>query len=215
MHVCLSHYSWSGECLTTLEFVILAIGSIITVIEPLSTTAIYSTLTRNFSLEKKRKTTTRSMRLSFFVLTFFGLTGHLVFQVFDITIAAFQIAGGILLAVVALQMLNPDRTPVSKDGAQDIAIVPLTFPLTAGPGSITTVILFTANAQNLIESFSVFVAIFLGVFVSYIGLRFSHKLFKYLGEEGLNVVTSIMAIIILAIAVQFLINGVVSVVPQS
>jgi multiple antibiotic resistance protein len=194
-------------------FAILALTSVIVVMEPFSTIAIYASLTRNFSPEEKRKTIARSMRLSYIVLTFFALTGHLVFQVFNITIAAFQIAGGILLGAVALQMLNPDRMTPSKEGNQDIAIVPLTFPLTAGPGTITAVILLTSNAQNLLESFSVFVAIFGAILVSYVGLRLSHKLFKHLGDEGLHTITAIMAIIVLAIAVQFLINGILGVVP--
>jgi multiple antibiotic resistance protein len=199
--------------LATTDFAILALMSVIVVMEPFSTIAIYASLTRNFSPEEKRKTIARSMRLSYIVLTFFALTGHLVFQVFNITIAAFQIAGGILLVVVALQMLNPDRMTPSKEGNQDIAIVPLTFPLTAGPGTITAVILLTSNAQNLLESFSVFVAIFVAILVSYVGLRLSHKLFKHLGDEGLHTITAIMAIIVLAIAVQFLINGILGVVP--
>jgi multiple antibiotic resistance protein len=199
--------------LAIIDFAILAVTSVIVVMEPFSTIAIYASLTRNFSPEEKRKTITRSMTLSYIVLTFFALTGHLVFQVFNITIAAFQIAGGILLGVVALQMLNPDRITPSKQGNQDIAIVPITFPLTAGPGTITAVILLTSNAQNLTESFLVFVAIFVAILVSYVGLRLSHRLFKHLGDEGLHTITAIMAIIVLAIAVQFLINGVLDVVP--
>jgi multiple antibiotic resistance protein len=199
--------------LAIIDFAILAVTSVIVVMEPFSTIAIYASLTRNFSPEAKRKTITRSMTLSYIVLTFFALTGHLVFQVFNITIAAFQIAGGILLGVVALQMLNHDRITPSKQGNQDIAIVPITFPLTAGPGTITAVILLTSNAQNLTESFLVFVAIFVAILVSYVGLRLSHRLFKHLGDEGLHTITAIMAIIVLAIAVQFLINGVLDVVP--
>jgi multiple antibiotic resistance protein len=205
--------SQTGENLAIIDFVILALTSVIAVMEPFSTIAVYASLTRNFSAEKKRKTIARSMRISYIVLTFFALTGHLVFQVFNITIAAFQIAGGILLAVVALQMLNPDRMALSREDAQDVAIVPLAFPLTAGPGTITAVILLTSNAQDLLESFSVFVAIFIAILVSYVGLRLSHRLFKYLGDVGLRTITAIMAIIVLAIAVQFLINGVLSVIP--
>jgi multiple antibiotic resistance protein len=196
-----------------LDFAILAISSIIAVMEPFSTIAVYATLTKNLPPERKRKIITKSMRLSFLVLVFFELTGHLLFQVFNITIAAFQIAGGMLLVTVALNMLNPDKTLSQKDGAEDIAVVPLAFPLTAGPGTITAVILFTSKAQNLIESFSVFAAILIGVFVSYVGLRYSHRLFKYLGDEGLRVVTAIMAIIVLAMAVQFLIDGIANAVP--
>jgi multiple antibiotic resistance protein len=126
-----------------LDFALLAISSIIAVMEPFSTVAVYATLTKNMALEKKRKTIARSLRISFLVLAFFALTGHLLFQVFNITIAAFQIAGGILLVAVALQMLNLGETTPPKDGRGDIAIVPLAFPLTAGPGTITAVILLT------------------------------------------------------------------------
>jgi multiple antibiotic resistance protein len=201
--------------MTSASFAILAISSVIAVMEPFSTIAVYATLTEHFSPEEKRKVILRSMKISFIVLTFFALTGHLVFQVFNITIAAFQIAGGILLVAVAIEMLHPERTPPPVAGGEDIAIVPLTIPLTAGPGTITTVILLTSNAGNLLESFSVFVAISVAILVSYVGMRYSSRLFTLLGEEGLRVMTAIMAIIVLAIAVQFMINGVANAIPES
>jgi multiple antibiotic resistance protein len=197
-----------------LEFLILAVSSIVVVMEPFSTIAVYATLTKNMSLEKKLKAIAKSMRLSFLVLAFFALTGHLVFQVFNITVSAFQIAGGILLIVVALQMLYPERSTGLKDGSEDIAVVPLAFPLTAGPGTITTVILLTSKSQSLFQTSFVFAGIFVGVLASFVGMRYSSRLFKYLGDEGLRVVTAIMAIIVLAIAVQFLIDGIGTAVPQ-
>jgi multiple antibiotic resistance protein len=197
-----------------LDFALVAIGSIIAVMEPFSTLAVYATLTKNMALEKKRKTIARSMRVSFLVLAFFALTGHLLFQVFNITIAAFQIAGGILLVAVALQMLNLGKTTPLKETSEDIAIVPLAFPLTAGPGTITAVILLTSKAQNIVESSFVFAGIFAGVLRSYIGMRYSSRLFKLLGDEGLRAITALMAIIVLAIAVQFMIDGVANAIPQ-
>jgi multiple antibiotic resistance protein len=200
--------------LGTLDFALVAIGSIVAVMEPFSTIAVYATLAKNMTHEKKRKTVARSMRISFLVLTFFALTGHLLFQIFNITIAAFQIAGGILLVAVALQMLNPEKTTPTKDGSEDIAIVPLTFPLTAGPGTITAVILLMSKADNILESSFVFVGILAGILVSYVGMRYSSRLFRFLGDEGLRVVTALMAIIVLAIAVQFVIEGIASAIPQ-
>jgi multiple antibiotic resistance protein len=138
--------------LALLDFAILAISSIAAVMEPFSTIAVYATLTKNMTPEKKRETIARSMKISFVVLVFFALTGHLVFQVFNITIAAFQIAGGILLVAVALRMLNLENTAPPRERSEDIAIVPLTFPLTAGPGTITAVILLTSEAQDILES---------------------------------------------------------------
>ncbi len=182
--------------------------------EPFSTIAVYATLTKNMSVEKKIKAITKSMRLSFIVLAFFGITGHLIFQVFNITVSAFQIAGGIMLVIVALQMLYPERGFSTKDGSADIAVVPLAFPLTAGPGTITAVILLTSKSQSILDTSFVFLGIFAGVLASFIGMRYSTRLFKYLGDEGLRVVTAIMAIIVLAIAVQFLIDGIGTAVPQ-
>jgi multiple antibiotic resistance protein len=197
-----------------LDFALLAISSIIAVMEPFSTIAVYATLTKDMALAEKQKTIAKSMKISFLVLVFFALTGHLLFQVFNITIAAFQVAGGILLVAVALQMLNLGKTTSPKDGSEDIAIVPLAFPLTAGPGTITAVILLTSKANNVWESSFVFVGILVGVLVSYVGMRYSSRLFRFLGDEGLRVVTSLMAIIVLAIAVQFVFEGVASFIPQ-
>jgi multiple antibiotic resistance protein len=193
---------------------VLAISSIVAVMEPFSTIAVFATLTKNMALEKKLQALRKSMRLSFVVLAFFAVTGHLVFQVFNITVSAFQIAGGIMLVIVALQMLYPERSTSLKDGSSDIAVVPLTFPLTAGPGTITAVILLTSKSESYLETSFVFVGIFVGILVSFVGMRYSSRLFKYLGDEGLRVVTAIMAIIVLAIAVQFLIDGIGTAVPQ-
>ncbi len=166
------------------------------------------------SLEKKKLAITKSMKISFFVLAFFALTGQVIFKVFNITTSAFQIAGGILLIIIALQMLYPERSTSQKEVTDDIAIVPLAFPLTAGPGPITAVVLLASKSQSLFEISSVFIGIFLGVFVSFIGMRYSSRLFKYLGDEGLRVVTAILAILVLAIAVQFLIDGVGTAFPN-
>lgn len=200
--------------MVAIAFALLAISSIVAVMEPFSTVAVYATLTENMDSEKKRKIIARSMRIAFLVLVFFALTGHLVFQVFNITVAAFEIAGGILLVAVALSMLNPGQKTSPTDSGQDIAIVPLAFPLTAGPGAITTVILLASQSNSIIESSFIYVGIFAGVFVSYVGMRYSTRLFKLLGDEGLRVVTALMAIIVLAIAVQFVINGVADAIPQ-
>jgi multiple antibiotic resistance protein len=144
---------------------------------------------------------------------FFALAGNLVFTFFNITISAFLIAGGVLLFDVALRMLHPKKDEYSRKELEDIAIVPLAFPLTAGPGSITTVMLLMSQANGLIEDGLVFVGILAGVAVSYVGMVYSSKISKLIGTEGLRVVTKIMAVIVLAIAVQFLINGITGVIP--
>lgn len=190
-----------------MEFAIIAITSIVAIMEPFSTIAVYITLTRNMELRKQRKIAAKSMKISFIALIFFALTGHLLFLVFNITDYAFKIAGGILLIAVSLRMLYPGKEEYSVDEREDIAIVPLAFPLTAGPGTITTVMLLVSEANNLLEASFVFVGITIGILISYVGMVYSSKLFRLLGDEGLRVVTALMSILILAIAIQFIING--------
>jgi multiple antibiotic resistance protein len=200
--------------MSLVDFALLTISSMIAVMEPFSTTAVYVTLTKTMDSEKKRKIIRKSMITSFVVLVFFALTGHLLFRVFGITIPAFQIAGGILLVSVAIGMLNPKEDMISSERGEDIAIVPLAFPLTSGPGSITTVILLISRAESLSESFFVPLSIFLGVLLSYVAMRFSSGLSRRFGDDGLRVVTALMAIIVLAIAVQFIIDGAAGAVEQ-
>ena len=196
-----------------LNFALLTISSMIAVMEPFSTTAIYAALTKSMDSGKKSKIIRRSMTTSFLVLVVFAFTGHLIFRVFGITIPAFQIAGGILLISVAIEMLNPKQSEAAS-GREDIAIVPLAFPLTSGPGSITAVILLVSRAENLFETSIVPVGILVGVMLSYLAMTFSSGLFKRFGDDGLRVVTALMAIIVLAIAVQFIIDGAAGAVRQ-
>jgi multiple antibiotic resistance protein len=193
-----------GPC----EFALVTITSIIAVMNPTSTVAIYIALTRDMNLEERCKVIAKSMKISFLVLAFFVFTGQLLFLIFNVTLAAFKIAGGILLVTAAFTMLSPKKKEFSWEELENIAIVPLAFPLTAGPGTITAVILLVSAASSLLEASLVFVGIFAGVTVSYLGMTYAPRIFKFLGEEGLHVITRLMSIIVLAIAVQFIINGV-------
>ena len=127
---------------------------------------------------------------------------------------AFQMAGGILLVMVALDMLGPGETSVSTQRGENIAIVPLAFPLTSGPGPITAVILLVSRAENLLQTFAVPASIFVGVLFTYLAMTFSTGLFKRFGNHGLQVVTALMVIIVLAIAVQFILDGITGAISQ-
>lgn len=197
--------------LGVLSFALLAIASVVAVVEPGSNIAIYLSLTEGMSGEEKRRIVSKAMTIAFVVLAFFAIAGQLVFSFFNITISAFEIAGGVLLVDVALRMLHPRKDEYAREELEDVAIVPLAFPLTAGPGSITTVMLLMSQASGLVEWPFVFVAILVSVLLSYIGMTYADRLVSRLGTEGLHVVTKIMAIVVLAIAVQFIINGVTDV----
>jgi multiple antibiotic resistance protein len=193
-----------------LGFTLVAIGSLIAIMEPFSTTAVFMSLTDGMDSAEKRRIISKSMKVSAAVLIFFAITGNLLFALFGITVSAFQIAGGILLVTVAIKMLNPEKDGLSSYAAGDIAIMPLAIPLTSGPGSITAVILLTSQANGLPQIAIVYVGIILGVAISYFAMRYSHRLSSIMGKDGLRFITALMAIIILAIAVQFMINGIES-----
>ena len=203
--------------MATIEFATVAILSIVAVMNPLSTIAIFTTLTgdrgpQKHSSEKHRKIAGKAMKIAFVVLVFFALTGQLLFQVFSLQVYAFQIAGGILLVTIALKMLS-EKNGFSSDEREDITIIPLVFPLTAGPGTITTVILLFSQAIDFFEAIFVFIGIAIGIVLSYLGMKYAYRIFKVLGVEGLRVVTALMAIIVLAIAIQFIIVGIIDVIP--
>lgn len=195
------------------EFALVSVTSIIAVMNPTSTVAIYIALTKDMNPEQRHKVIAKSMKISFIVLAFFAFTGQLLFLVFNITLAAFKIAGGILLVTSAFSMLNPRKKDFSQEELENIAIVPLAFPLTAGPGTIMAVVLLVSEASSLIEASLVFAGIFAGVTVSYLGMTYAPRIFKFLGEEGLHVITRLMSIIVLAIAVQFMISGIAEIIP--
>ena len=193
--------------LALVEFAILAVSSIVAVMNPLSTTAIFLTLTNVEKSEENRKTAAKAAKLGGVLLAFFAITGTIIFQLFSIELFSFQIAGGVLLVTIALKMLS-EKKGYSSENREDISIIPLTFPLTAGPGTILTVILIFSQATTYFEMIFVFVAIATGVLLSYEGMIHAHQLLKYFGKEGVQVVSSLMAIIVLAMAIQFIIGGI-------
>ncbi|MCK8519099.1 MarC family protein [Methanoculleus sp. 7T] len=195
-------------------FSLVAIASIIAVMNPASTVAVYTALTEGMSGSERRKVIHSSMKIAFIVLAFFALTGQLIFSIFNITVPAFQIAGGILLVSVATGMLGAKSESYSPEELENIAVVPLAFPLSCGPGTITTVILLASGPEGVLGLVAVFAGIIVALAVSYVGMLYGPKVFAYLGEEGLRVVPKLLAVIVLAIAIQFIINGVAAAMPQ-
>ena len=191
---------------------LVAVASITAVMNPASTTAVFTALTEGMTPGERRKVIRTTVRISFIVLAFFALTGQLVFSIFNITVPAFLIAGGILLVTVATGMLGSRGESYRAGDLENIAIVPLAFPLSCGPGTITTVILLTsAGASSLI---AVFLGIAAALGVSYVGMLYGPRIFAFIGEGGLRVVPKLMAVIVLAIAIQFIISGIAEAMPQ-
>jgi multiple antibiotic resistance protein len=202
------------EIMGFVGFTLVAIASIVAVMNPASTVAVYTALTEGMGRSERRMIIYTSMKIAFIVLVFFALTGQLIFTIFNITVPAFQIAGGILLVSVATGMLGTKGEAYPAAIIENIAIVPLAFPLSCGPGTITTVILLASGPEGITGIVAVFLGIAVALGVSYVGMLYGPWIFSFIGEEGLRVVPKLMAIIVLAIAVQFIISGTAAAVPQ-
>ena len=111
-------------------------------------------------------------------------------------------------------MLAPKPIEYSSDDLENISIVPLSFPLTCGAGTITTVILLMSEATGILQSFFVILSIVTAIVVSYLMMTYSTVLFAFIGRHEQKIIPKLMAVFVLAIAVQFIINGISEAMPQ-
>jgi multiple antibiotic resistance protein len=172
------------------------------------------TLTERFSEDNRRHICRKATLIALTILITVALAGLKLFDLFGITLPAFQIAGGILLLMVGMAQLNAVRRKVNTSeqdesySRDDITVFPLATPLLAGPGAISTVILLATKATNWLRLAALLVAIVTCMGAAYAVLRSAKYLYKLLGNTGLNLFSRIMGLILTAIGVQFIVNGV-------
>lgn len=188
--------------------------AIFVIVDPFAVIPIYLTLTERFEARERHTIIIRASVLAGIILVTFGISGQAIFRVFGITFPAFQIAGGVLLLLLGVNQLSANRTRVRNEEKMeglerdDISIFPLATPMLAGPGAISTVVLYTSKTSTIPERTGLIMAIMVVVAASYLVLRIAPFLFRILGKTGLNVLTRLMGIILTAIAVQFIVDGI-------
>ncbi|MBI1860803.1 MAG: MarC family protein [Deltaproteobacteria bacterium] len=184
------------------------------IVDPFAMVPVYLTLTERFSAEAVKRTRRKATFVAFGILSTFGLTGLTVFNLFGITLPAFQIAGGILLLLLGVAQLNNSRPRVKQEETEegldreDISVFPLGTPLLAGPGAISTVVLYSTRLDGVLGTSQLILALVMALTATYLVLKGAHFLFRWLGKTGLNLLTRIMGLILTAVAVQFVLNGV-------
>ncbi len=188
--------------------------AVFVIVDPFAVVPVYLTLTERFSPAGIKNIRRRATLVAAGILTSFAVSGLTIFHLFGITLPAFQIAGGVLLLLLGIAQLNnsrprvkPEETNESMD-RDDVAVFPLGTPLLAGPGAISTVVLLSTQAEPGYRVIELALAVILSMVAVYFILGSAHRLFKYLGRTGLNLLTRIMGLILTAIAVQFMINGI-------
>ncbi|MGE0174869.1 MAG: MarC family protein [Oligoflexales bacterium] len=197
-----------------LSFLVSMFISVFVIVDPFAVIPIFIGITEKYTSTERTALSAKSCVIATVILVLFCLLGSSIFKVFGITLEAFQIAGGILLLLLGLAQLNAERRRVKKEEESEsldrdnISVFPLATPLLAGPGAISTVVLLSSKANNFWQMFLLIVAVALSLFCAFLLLRSAHLLLKVLGRTGLNLLTRIMGILLVAIAIQFIINGV-------
>ncbi len=193
--------------------------AIFAIVNPLGATTFFVTLTEDYDADLKRRVVNRAIVAATVTLLVFALVGNEIFQFFDTSIPAFEIAGGLLLLVVAFSMMQGERSKTQLT-AQDreealekeaVGIVPLGIPMFAGPGAITTVMVLMAGASSpldLAKAVVIVVSILVTMGLSYLSLMYADRIFRRMGRMGAYALSRIMGLILAAVAVQFIILGI-------
>jgi multiple antibiotic resistance protein len=197
------------------QFGLVTLTSVLFIVDPIAVIPTYLVITQAHTPEQRGKTAQRACIAAALILVAFALFGTLIFQIFGITIEAFRIAGGLILWVVAMDMLHGQRTTqesgteVAEGRAkEDVAVTPLAMPMLAGPGAISTIIVLAGQARSIPEKTLVLVAIVVTMAISLVVLRVGERVVMRMGQTGIRVMTRIMGLLLAAIAVQFVITGV-------
>jgi multiple antibiotic resistance protein len=178
-------------------------------------------MTSTDSAEHRRRTAARAALAAGIVLASFGALGSLIFRVLGISLGAFRIAGGVLLFLLAVDMLRAERSRQRTSPEEeaegldrpDVSIFPLAIPMLAGPGATSTVMVLVSRARHVWHYVVVFAAITLSALISYGLLRGAVRVERRLGRTGMNVLQRVMGLILAATAVQFVVEGISSLFP--
>lgn len=199
-----------------LQFSLRAFVTLFVVVDPLGVAPIFVGLTNEMSVAERRYTLVRALTIAFVVTLFFLLGGHLLLSYLGVTVHAFAISGGILLFITSLPMLfgqrpglqAPERDERGMVG-EDIAVFPMAIPLLSGPGTITTVLLLTQQAQaNVVHMATLAGIIALVYLVAWWVLHAGDPLVARVGEGKVRIVTRVLGIVLAALAVQYVLNGI-------
>lgn len=200
----------------SLSFAVTAFATIFAIVDPFAAAPIFVAITPKDTDESRRRMARLAALVCAGVLFVFAFTGNLIFSFFGITTAAFQVAGGLLLLVLALDMMRSKEGPKPQTPEErqeslekaDVAITPLGVPLLAGPGAISTVALLGTHAKEWYEFSAIAGAILLTSFLSWLILANASRLLRVIGQIGLKVVTRIMGLLLAGIGAQFILTGV-------
>jgi len=193
-----------------------AFVTLLVVIGPIDGAAIFSTLTAEMSRSARARTALRCVVIAGIMLLLFAFGGNGLLMLLNVSLPAFQVAGGILLFLQALSLMfsSPGLSSIDeheqREAAQrrDIAVFPLAFPLFAGPGSFSATVLLMSRANTWLERGMIVGILVACLAITYLAMRLSDPLMRLLGRTGSDVVGRISGVLLAALAVQFVFDGI-------
>jgi len=202
--------------LKMLQELLLVFTSVLFIVDPFAVVPSFLAMTARDTPATRRVLARRGAWTTAITLSLFALAGRLIFTLFGITIGAFKIAGGVLMGLNALDMVQARRsqqkeTPAeTKEGIEkeDIGILPLGIPMLAGPGAISTVMVLAVASKTTVTTVALYIAIVLTAYVSFLTLAAASHVERRLGQTGMRILTRLMGLVLCAIAAQFIIDGI-------
>jgi multiple antibiotic resistance protein len=184
-------------------------------IGPVDTAAVFTSLTKGVHHANRKSLAARAVLAAGAMLLVFAAAGNLLLELLRVSLPAFQIAGGVLLFLQALT-LSFSKSGLSSisEGEQreaqrpgDIAVFPLAFPLIAGPGSLSAVVLLMGRAGSLAHAAAIILLLVLCLALTFVAMVASDRLARWLGETGTDVIGRVSGVLLAALAVQFVLDG--------
>ncbi|MCU1222325.1 MAG: antibiotic resistance protein MarC [Edaphobacter sp.] len=199
------------------RFSMLALSSIFFLVDPFAALPTFLAVTAGVDQHRRRRIARKASLTALVFLSAFAVAGQYIFKMFGITLPAFEIAGGVILLLIGLDMLEAKRSPTQESSEEatdaqskeDAGIVPLGIPMLAGPGAIASVMVLVGQAQTKWQMVAILAAIFITAAICYLVLGNSDKVARALGDTGIRILVRIMGLLLVALAVQYFVNGMV------
>jgi multiple antibiotic resistance protein len=197
------------------RFSLLALSSIFFLVDPFAALPTFLAITQGADAVRRRRIARKGSLTALIVLSVFAFTGEGIFHLFGITLPAFELAGGIVLLLIGLDMLEAKRSPTQEAAGdteaaaqkEDAGIVPLGVPMLAGPGSITSVMVLVGQVQNRWQMVAILGSIAFTAAICYLVLGYSDKVVRLLGQTGIRILVRVMGLLLVALAAQYFVNG--------
>lgn len=194
-----------------------AFVTILVTIDPPGLAPLFLALTDGMNRSQRRQTSIRAAIIGFAILVMFAFAGTTILKLFGVTLEAFRVAGGLLLFWIAFEMVFERRQErhekstnraITRDDIHNVAVFPLAIPLIAGPGAISATVLLSGSFNEAGPRLMLAGIIFACVAITYLVFLLAERIDRFLGETGRNILTRLLGVMLAALAVQFVADGI-------